>query len=669
MCGIAGIHKGCGLTPSQALLLAMAGELLHRGPDGVGIYLDAGYGMVNTRLSVVDLSGGDQPIGNEEGTCWVVQNGEIYNHTELRAELERHGHVFRTDCDTEVIVHAYEEWGPRCLDRFNGPFAFALWDRRARTLFLARDRFGVRPLFLAQYGADLVFASEVKALLRHPQAHRELDPLALVDTFTLWSTLPDRTAFPGIRELPPGHWLKVGADGNVEERAWWDLRFASQKSQSRASEEELAEELADLLQDSTRFRLRADVPVAVYLSGGLDSSAIASLARRVSGERLKGFAVGFTDKRFDESEHQDRIAAEIGIELHRITVGPRDIGQLFAEVIRLCEKPLLRTAPAPMLALSNLVRSHGIKVVLTGEGADEIFAGYDLFREAQIRRFWARQPQSLRRPQLFERIYPWLTRSTTAAPGFTRQFFGMGLEETGDPLYSHRIRWGGTSRLLRFLDPRILESIRPEEAPTARLMARLPQEFGSFSALGKAQYLEIATFLHGYLLHSQGDRMMMGRAVEGRFPFLDPRVAEFAASLPDAMRLRGLRDKYLLRKAVSFLPKEIAQRPKRPYRAPILSAFIGPGAPDYVAELLSPARLAQTGVFAPKTVAQLWSKCQRNAETGVSEADEMAFVGVLSTQLLHEQMIRSPSLASLPTANRIVVRGCVEPKAARAGVC
>lgn len=668
MCGIAGIYTGSSFIPSQTVLLAMAGELLHRGPDGVGMYLDAGYGMVNTRLSVVDLAGGDQPIGNEDGTCWVVQNGEIYNHTELRAELESQGHIFRTDCDTEVIVHAYEEWGTGCLNRFNGPFAFAIWDRRERTLFLARDRFGVRPLFLSQYGSDLVFASEVKALLRHPQTRRELDPLALVDAFTLWAPLPDCTAFPEIRELPPGHWLKVDSNGKVEERAWWDLRFASQGYRTETRAEDLAEELADLLQDSTRLRLRADVPVAVYLSGGLDSSAIASLARRVSGERLKGFAVGFTDTRFDESEYQDRIAAELGIELHRITVGPRDIGQLFPEVIQLCEKPLLRTAPAPMLALSNLVRSHGIKVVLTGEGADEIFAGYDLFRESQIRRFWARQPQSLRRPKLFERIYPWLTRSTTAAPGFTRQFFGQGFEETEDPLYSHRIRWGTTSRLLRFLDPGILESLRPEEEPTSRLTARLPREYNSFSDLGKAQYLEIVTFLHGYLLHSQGDRMMMGRGVEGRFPFLDPRVAEYAASLPDAMRLRGLRDKYLLRKAVSFLPPEISQRPKRPYRAPILSAFIGPGAPDYVAELFSPARLAETGVFAPKTVAQLWAKCQRSAETGVSEADEMAFVGVLSTQLLHEQMIRRPNLAPLPTANRIVVQGCVEPNTTLAGV-
>jgi asparagine synthase (glutamine-hydrolysing) len=669
MCGIAGVHSGSAQTPDQGLLLSMAGELHHRGPDGVGLYLDAGLGMVNTRLSIVDLAGGDQPIGNEDGRYWVIQNGEIYNHPELRQELEARGHAFRTDSDTEVIVHAFEEWGEGCLDRFNGPFAFAVWDRRERHLFLARDRFGVRPLFIAQWGQDFVFGSEAKALLRHPAAHRALDPVGLMDAFTIWAPLPDRSAFQGIRELPPGHWLRIGPDGRAEERAWWDLPFASPNDQRRESEAALAEELAHLLEDSTRFRLRADVPVAAYLSGGLDSSAIAALARKVSGERLQCFAIGFSDPRFDESVHQDRIAAALGVELNRITIGSKEIAQLFPEVVRLSEKPMLRTAPAPMLALSNFVHGHGIKVVLTGEGADELFAGYDLFREAQIRRFWARDPESLQRPRLFERIYPWLTRNATHAPGFTREFFGQGLRDTQDPLYSHRIRFGTTSRLHRFLAPGLLETLRPEDAPAERLLNRPPKAFDSFSGLAKAQYLEIITFLHGYLLHSQGDRMMMGSSVEGRFPFLDHRVAAFAASLPDGLRLQGLRDKRILRKAVGpMLPPEIAQRPKRPYRAPIIHAFIGLQAPEYVAELLEPARLAETGVFSPDRVSLLWNKCRRNLDGGLSEMDEMAFVGVLSTQLLHEQLIRKPSLAALPAATRFVLGDRVVEGTNRVGV-
>lgn len=656
MCGIAGIHSGSAQTPRSDLLLAMAGELHHRGPDGVGLYLDAGIGMVNTRLSIVDLAGGDQPIGSEDGRYWVIQNGEIYNHPELRRELEGLGHRFHTDSDTEVIVHAYEEWGHGCLDRFNGPFAFAIWDRRDHSLFLARDRFGVRPLFIAQYGPEFVFGSEAKAILRHPEARREFDPVGLVDTFTLWAPLPDHTAFRGIRELPPGHWLRIGAGNRLEERSWWDMRFVPPGEQRRESEDELAEELAALLEDATRLRLRADVPVAAYLSGGLDSSAIASLARRASGGRLHCFGIGFTDPRFDETAHQDRIAAALGCDFHRITISPPDIARLFPEAVSLSEKPLLRTAPAPMLALSSLVHDQGFKVVLTGEGADELFAGYDLFREAQIRRFWARDPQSLRRPRLFERIYPWLSRSATRVPGFTRQFFGQGLMDTQDPLYSHRIRFGTSSRLLRLLDPDLLRSIGPGEAPTERLLARLPGEFETFSDLAKAQYLEIATFFHGYLLHSQGDRMLMGRSVEGRFPFLDHRVARFAAGLPDGMRLLGLRDKRILRKAVGpLLPAGIANRPKQPYRAPVLRAFVGPGAPGYVAELLEPSRLAKTGVFAGRAVGLLWDKCRHNQENGVSEMDEMALLGVLSLQLLHDRMVRVPDLAAIPEATRVVI--------------
>jgi asparagine synthase (glutamine-hydrolysing) len=659
MCGIAGIHSGTAQIPEAELLLAMGGELHHRGPDGVGLYLDEGVGLVNTRLSIIDLAGGDQPIGTEDGRFWVVQNGEIYNHQAIRRELEALGHRFRTGSDTEVIVHAYQEWLEDCLHRFIGPFAFAVWDRRERQLFLARDRFGVRPLFLAEPEGQLIFGSEAKALLRHPGMRRELDPGAVIDTFTMWAPLPDRTAFPGIRELPPGCWLKVDADGRREERMWWDLAFLPLEQQRTGSEEELAEELAELLKDATRMRLlAADVPVGAYLSGGLDSSAIAALVNQVSGDTLRCFGIGFSDPHFDESAHQDQVAAALGVELQRVTVTPADVANLFPEVVRLAEKPLLRTAPAPMLALSGLARNAGYKVVLTGEGADELFAGYDLFRESQIRRFWARDAASTLRPRLFERLYPWLTRSATSAPAFARQFFGAGLMEIGDPLYSHRIRFTNTARLMRFLDPGVTTDAA---SSLDRLLARLPGGFDGFSGLAKAQYLEIITFLHGYLLHSQGDRMLMGNSVEGRFPFLDHRVAEFAASLPDGLRLRGLKDKNLLRRSVrGLLPAEVSQRPKRPYRAPIAPSFVGKGAPDYVAELLDPARLVQTGLFAPKMVQLLLDKCRRSEGGGVGEMDDMALVGVISIQLLHEQFVRAPQLAPSRSPNRIVVGDRVE---------
>ncbi|WP_005033720.1 asparagine synthase (glutamine-hydrolyzing) [Holophaga foetida] len=649
MCGIAGFTTAMDQDSAMELLGFMAGELHHRGPDGTGIYLDEGVGLVNTRLAVIDIEGGSQPLGNEDGRFWVVQNGEIYNHSELRIELAELGHHFETRSDTEVILHAFEEWGPACLERFNGPFALALWDRKKRSLFLARDRFGVRPLFLADLGSGLAFASEAKALLRHPGLGRELDPGCVVDTFSIWSTLPDRSAFRGIRELPPGHWMSVESSGVRRLHQWWDLSFrASGEGEIR----DAADQLDVLMRDSLRLRLRADVPVAAYLSGGLDSSIIAAQARELVGSRLTCFGIGFEDPDYDESRHQERVAKSLGVDFHRLTVDSADIAALFPEAVLLAEKPILRTAPAPMLALSGLVRKAGFKVVLTGEGADEVFAGYDLFREAQIRRFWAREPESKLRPRLFERLYPWLNRSLSQRPAYAQAFFGTGISDHEDPLYSHRIRFGTTARLLRFLDP----DIHVQGHTETRTRAMLAPAFDEFSSLGKAQYLEITTFLQGYLLHSQGDRMLMGRSVEGRFPFLDHRVAEFAASLPDSLRLQGLKDKRILRHwARRFLPPDVAERPKHPYRAPIARIFLGAGAPAYVAELLEPARLAQTGLFHERNVGLLREKCLRNLATGIGETDEMALVGIVSLQLLHEQMVRRPLLAPRLSPGRLVV--------------
>ncbi|MGZ8579257.1 MAG: asparagine synthase (glutamine-hydrolyzing), partial [Actinomycetota bacterium] len=289
MCGLAGSYARSGTRASRRSLLAMAGELAHRGPDGTGLYLDGRFGMVNTRLAVIDLVDGDQPHRDEQGRFWVMQNGEIYNHLELRAELGALGHRFETSSDTEVLVHAYEAWGTDCLDRLNGEFAFAVWDRLERELFLARDRFGVRPLFISEAGGELRFASEAKALLRHPAATRRLDALGLVDSFTTWATLPDRSAFEGIRELAPGHVLRWGSDGVIEERRWWDLSF--DPGSSTRPTQELAEELRELLRDAVRVRLRADVPVGAYLSGGLDSAVIAALVKHHTQTPLRTFSL------------------------------------------------------------------------------------------------------------------------------------------------------------------------------------------------------------------------------------------------------------------------------------------------------------------------------------------------------------------------------------------
>lgn len=638
----------------RSLLLAMAGELRHRGPDGTGLYADGGFGMANTRLAIVDLAGGDQPLSDERGRYWVMQNGEIYNHVELRAELERCGHRFATTSDTEVIAHAYEKWGVGCLSRFNGDFAIAIWDRERRELVLARDRFGVRPLFLAEYGGDLCFASEAKALLRHPKARRDLDPVAIVDTFTMWTPLPDRSAFAGIRELPPAHYVVVGPGGIGPETRWWDIDFSPDET---SSEDELVAQVEELLVDAIRIRLRADVPVATYLSGGLDSSAMAAIAaQQLRDDTLFAFGVGFSDERFDESASQDAIARELGTVFHRTVVDAAAIAEVFPRAVELAEKPLLRTAPAPLLRLSGAVQDAGLKVVLTGEAADELFGGYDIFREDKVRRFWARDPSSKLRPLLFARLNRWLATDPARAGAFLSRFYGRDLEAVDDPLYSHQIRFANTARCLRLVSPELLETAAADGSPQARLVRQLPAHFERFSPLARAQYLEIVTFFEGYLLHSQGDRMLMGHSIEGRFPFVDFRLAELAARLPDSLRLRGLQEKYALRRAVApYLDPEIRSRPKVPYRAPIREVFFGPQRPDYAVDLLRPKRIEDAGLLDPTAVARVVAKFEKAENGGVSETDEMALVGAVSLMLLHDRMVQAPTLARPLEPTRVVV--------------
>lgn len=655
MCGLAGVYALSGPGPPPSLLLSMAGELRHRGPDGAGLYLDGPFGMANTRLAVVDLEGGDQPLSDEHGRFWVMQNGEIYNYVELRDELEDLGHVFTTASDTEVIAHAYERWGVACLRRFNGDFAIAIWDRDRRELLLARDRFGVRPLFVAEYGTDVCFASEGKALLRHPRASRELDPVGVVQTLTLWSTLPERSALVGIRELAPAHFLVIGPRGVGRETRWWDLDFVC----DQRPEADLQEELEALLVAATQVRLRADVPVAAYMSGGLDSSALAAISSSQKGRgTLFAFGIGFADERFDESSYQDQVARELAIDFHRTVVDGPTIARCLPRAVELGEKPLLRTAPAPLLKLSGAVHDAGLKVVLTGEGADELFGGYDIFREDKVRRFWARDPSSRLRPLLFARLNRFLAADASRAGAFLAGFYGRDLLAVEDPLYSHRLRFRNTARCLRLLSSEFLAQAAVEAEPVEQLLRRLPAGFDRFSSLSKAQYLEIATFFEGYLLHSQGDRMLMGNSVEGRFPYLDYRVAEFAARLPDSLRLRGLQEKFVLRQAVSrYLPAKILTREKKPYRAPIAEALAGKARPAYARELLSRPRIDAAGLLDSAAVERLVRKFEARRGSGVSETDEMALVSSVTLMLLHDEFAMNPRDAAPVAPTRVVVGG------------
>jgi asparagine synthase (glutamine-hydrolysing) len=619
--------------PDPARMIA---TLRHRGPDGTGCFRSPTCALASARLSIIDLETGDQPIANEDESIRTVLNGEIFNFIELRAELQGRGHRFRTRSDTEVIVHAYEEYGDRFVEHLTGQFAIALWDARRQRLLLARDRVGIRPLFHTRSDGRLLFASEIKAILAVAPDAATLDEQGLAQVFTFWGTVGPRTVFKGIRSLPPGHFLVV-EQGRERLERYWDWNFPQGEGRTDLTLDEAAEVLHPLLRDVVRQQLRADVPVGAYLSGGLDSSGITALARESVGT-LQTFSLTFDDPEFDESGYQREMAAHLGVRHCPLRCTPLDIGNVFPDLIWHTEAPVLRTAPAPLMLLSRHVREQGFKVVLTGEGADEVFGGYDLFKEGKIRRFWARQPDSASRPLLFSKLYPYLARSPVANRHFARLFFGQRLEELDNPFYAHVTRWSTTRGIFRLLSPELqssLSSAHPEE----ELRQQLPARFGTWSALARDQYIEVKTLLEGYLLSSQGDRVSLAHSVEGRVPYLDHRVIEFVNTLSPRYKLRGLREKILLRRSLAgIVPDTILKRAKQPYRAPDSRCFFQDGRPlSYVQELLSESHLRRTGYFHPEAVGRLLEKCRSGRALGAG--DNMAFVGVLSTLLLHEHFL------------------------------
>lgn len=633
MCGIAGIHAP-GQAPEIDDVLAMIGTLAHRGPDGSGCLRDAGVALGHTRLAIVDTAHGAQPMCNEDGSVWVVFNGEVFNHVELADELTRRGHVFRTRCDTEAIVHAWEEWGAECFSRFNGQWALAIWDRRTRRLILSRDRLGVRPLFYTREGSRLLFASEVKALFADGRVRREIDPAGVDQVFSMWSTVAPRTVFAGVSQLPPGCYAVADADGMTVQR-YWSPSFPDRHAETPQDLRENAERLRDAVTAATCLRFaRADVPVGAYLSGGLDSAVTASVIARLPGVRLQTFSLRFTDDEFDEGGFQAQIADRLGTEHQSITVGERDIADVFPDVVRHAETVLLRTAPAPMFLLSRLARSSGCTVVVTGEGADEVLAGYDIFREARVRDFLARSPESPERRRALSRLYPWMRRSPAAHVAFAAAFFGNGYDAT-DPARSHRPRWQATSALRA-----LLARDSAGDDPTVELTQRLRSVGERWDPLSQAQWLEMTALLPGYILSSQGDRMLMANSVEGRFPFLDPEVVALAASFPARQKMLGLDEKHLLKRAFADLvPPGVLSRPKQPYRAPDAASFFAGGTPDWFDEVMGESALRAGGLFHPGRVAHLVEKCRRRAGRGLSNTDNMRIVAVASAQLLISQFV------------------------------
>lgn len=636
MCGISGLLNLNGAPADPNRLGRMISTLLHRGPDANAVHVAGAVGLAHARLSIIDLQAGGQPMSTSDGRIWITFNGEIFNYIELRQELLAKGHRFATRSDTEVILNAYREFGEECVHHFNGQWAFAIWDSRDRKLFLSRDRFGVRPLFYTQTADTFCFASEMKALLTCPEVRAEIDLQGMDQIFTFWVTLPPRTVFKNIFQLPPGCSLTL-LDGNVIVRQYWSTSYAEAYDAHTANESQLADELYSLLEDATRIRLRSDVPVGAYLSGGIDSTVTTALVRKIAHDRLRSFSITFEDAEFDERSYQDEASTFLGTQHSNVSCSSSDIARIFPEVIWHTEQPVIRTAPAPMFLLSKLVREAGYKVVLTGEGADEVLGGYDIFKEAKIRRFLGRNPESRWRALLLRRLYPYMENIQRQPTAYLKHFFRVSPEDLTSPFFSHLPRWELTAKLKQLFSAEVREATGKLDE-VGEIERTLPTEYRSWSYFGKAEYLEARYLLPGYILSSQGDRMAMAHSVEGRYPFLDYRVVEFAARLPANLKMKALDQKHLLKKAFrGLIPDSIERRPKQPYRAPDGKCFFGSSTVDYAEELLSPDSVRQNGIFDAQAVTALVAKFRAGRASSIK--DNMAMVGVLSTQLLVRQFI------------------------------
>ena len=641
MCGIAGIFNyQSSIEPSaEHSVRNMLSVIRHRGPDESGIYLDEKVGIGSVRLSIIDLASGQQPMCDESGDYWIVYNGEIFNYTELRLDIEAKGILLKTHSDTEVVVQMYALYGSKCLQYFNGQFAFCIWNKKKKELFLARDRVGIRPLFYWNQNNAFAFCSEIKGLFTLSEIERSITPESLAQVFTYWTTISPNTPFKNIYELPPGHHMIV-TSSKIEIDKFWSLDYATKGNTFSGNINDAVEEFTDLLKDAVRIRLRADVPVAAYLSGGLDSSVTTSLIHEIDPGILNTFSIGFKDKVFDETAYQIEASKYFNTNHIAFECTSTEIAEQFVNTIWHAEFPIVRTAPTPMFMLSKKVRERNIKVVITGEGADEMLAGYNIFKEAKIRRFWAREPNSKIRPNLLSRLYPYLPMMKDSNTIALKMFFGFKLTDTGDPLYSHLLRWHNTSRIKTFFSKDISSAIINYN-PLEAAYSALPSNFSKWSDLAKSQYLEATIFMSGYLLSSQGDRMAMGNSVEGRYPFLDYRVIEFCGKLPDNYKLNSLNEKFLLKKmSKGRIPASITKRSKQPYRAPISSSFFGEEVPEYVSEILSESTLKSYGLFDPQKVRSLIKKIE--SKQIVPEVDQMAIAGILSTQLLHKMFILEP---------------------------
>jgi asparagine synthase (glutamine-hydrolysing) len=566
----------------------MSSTLIHRGPDAEGFFVDGSIGLGFRRLSIIDLAGGDQPICNEDNSIVLMCNGEIYNHRSLRDELEQKGHVFRTQSDVEVLLHLYEEEGKGFLNKLNGQFAFVIYDKRDRSLFLARDHVGINPLFYTISNGTLIFASEIKAILEHPLVVREVDLTGLDQILSFPGVVSPRTMFKGIESLPNGHFISV-KNGDISVREYWDLDYplAGELDYDKP-ESYYVDGLKGRLEQAVKYRLQADVPVGFYLSGGMDSSLIAALIRQVSnGEERQSFSISFADKEICESIYQRMMADHVQSYHHEIAFDWSQISERLRDMIYHCECPVKETFNTCSLALSASAKASGIKVVLAGEGADELFAGYVGYRFDQLglRNGEEDNYETLLEGELRERL--WGDRD------FFYEVDQYPLRDVKGALYSAQVN-------TRFDD---FECLNFSLVQKARLRGR--------HFIHRRSYLDFKLRLSDHLLSEHGDRMALANSVEARYPFLDIDLVEFARTIPPELKLNGFTEKYIIKRvAEDLVPAQIINREKFGFRAPG-SPYLLQQNIEWINDLLSYERIKRQGYFNENLIEQLKKQYSR----------------------------------------------------------
>ena len=651
MCGIAGIVASDRLGPDdRARAMLMRDVMTHRGPDGAGLHADEHVALAHRRLSIVDLAGGHQPLANEDATVWVTFNGEIYNHAEVRTRLEAAGHTYQTRSDTETIVHAYEEWGDDCVHQFRGMFAFAIWDAPSQRLLLVRDRLGVKPVYWAQAGGRLLFASEIKAILESGLVTAQPNEQALSEVLaTRYTSLTD-TLFKGIHKLLPGHRL-VYTRGDVKIEQYWDLPLDGPDPElERLGEPALIERFRDLLEESVRLRLMADVPLGVFLSGGIDSAAVAAIMARQIDRPVDTFSVAFADRRFSELGYAREAAEAIGANAHEIVIDDKDFFGALPRLIWHEDEPIAHPSSVPLHFVSALAREH-VKVVLTGEGSDELLAGYGKYPRALMN--W-------RAGGVYERLVPGVLREAVASsvvprlPGrlgrYARRSFlsmprrpeAMFLDNfAGMPMHAQR----------ELLNASALGAGDPY-AGSMQYFTHAAQ--GGSGMLGRLLYTDVKTYLVELLMKQ--DQMSMSASIESRVPFLDHKLVEFAARLPDRLKLSGFTTKRILREAVrGIIPDSILTRPKMGFPVPF-SGWVAGAWNGCAREVLLDRRTRERGLINAAAVERMLD----DHRDGRSRSGD-AIWALMNTELWYRTFIDGEGVQTLPVPGRVTVAGRLKP--------